>query len=96
MSVMNMWSVCDRCGFDYKRRDLRKETTKFVVCSSCYDGRYDKKSHPQNRPFRPRRELLPVPDGRPQQIVPNNYMALEAGNLLLQENDSPIIPPPSS
>jgi hypothetical protein len=59
-----MWSVCDRCGFDYKRRNLRKESTKFVVCSSCYDGIYDLKSHPQNRPFRPRRELLPVPDGR--------------------------------
>lgn len=96
MSVMDMWSVCDRCGFDYKRRELRKETTKFVVCSSCYDGRYDKKSHPQNRPFRPRRELLPVPDGRAQQILLNGYMAAEDGNLILQENGSPIIvlPPP--
>ena len=43
MSVLDMWSVCDRCGFNYKRRQLRKESTKFVVCYSCYDGKYDLK-----------------------------------------------------
>jgi len=84
---MDMWSVCDRCGFDYKRRDLRKESTKFVVCSSCYDGIYDKKSHPQNRPFRPRRELLPVPDGRPMAtVLPNDILLLENGDFLLTED----------
>jgi ribosome-binding protein aMBF1 (putative translation factor) len=67
MSVLDMWSVCDRCGFDYKRRDLRKETTNFVVCMSCYDGRFDKKSHPQNYSAKPRRELKQVPDARPDQ-----------------------------
>lgn len=67
MSVMDMWSVCDRCGGDYKRRELRKETTNFVVCHACYDGLYDRKSHPQNKSPRPRRELKPVPDGRSDQ-----------------------------
>lgn len=67
MSVLDMWSVCDRCGFDYKRRDLRKETTNFVVCYVCYDGMYDKKSHPQNKSAKPRRELQQVPDARPDQ-----------------------------
>ena len=37
MSVMKMWSVCDRCGFNYKRRQLTKESTGWVVCRSCYD-----------------------------------------------------------
>jgi hypothetical protein len=67
MSVLDMWSVCDRCGFDYKRRDLRKETTNFVVCYACFDGRFDKKSHPQNYSAKPRRELQQVPDARPDQ-----------------------------
>ena len=67
MSVYDMWSVCDRCGFEYKRRELRKESTKFVNCQDCYDGKYDAKSHPQNRPPRQRRELRPVVDGRPDQ-----------------------------
>jgi hypothetical protein len=93
MSVLDMWSVCDRCGFNYKRRYLRKETTNFVVCSSCYDGKYDLKSHPQNRSPRPRRELLPVPDGRPQQDL-TLYLALENDALLLTESGAPIIVTP--
>ena len=67
MSVMDMWSVCDRCGGHFKRRELRKESTKFVVCRACYDGRFDLKSHPQNRSAPPRRELRAVRDGRPDQ-----------------------------
>jgi hypothetical protein len=68
MSVLDMWSVCDRCGFNYKRRDLRKESTNFVVCHSCYDGAFDLKSHPQNRPFKPRAELRLVPNSSPDQL----------------------------
>lgn len=93
MSVLDMWSVCDRCGFNYKRRQLRKETTKFVVCQSCYDGKYDLKSHPQNRSPRPRRELLPVPDGRAQQDL-TVYLAVETGGLLLTESGDEIIVTP--
>ena len=67
MSVLDMWSVCDRCGFDYKRRQLYKESTRFVVCGSCFDEKYDKGGHPQDKSAKPRRELTPVPDGRPDQ-----------------------------
>lgn len=90
MSVLDMWSVCDRCGFNYKRRQLRKESTKFVVCQSCYDGKYDLKSHPQNKSPRPRRELLPVPDGRAQQDL-TVYLATEADGFLLTETGDSII-----
>lgn len=93
MSVLDMWSVCDRCGFNYKRRQLRKESTKFVVCHSCYDGKYDLKSHPQNKSPRPRRELLPVPDGRAQQDL-TVYLAVETGGLLLTESGNEIIVSP--
>jgi hypothetical protein len=64
MSVMNMWSLCDRCGFKYRRGELRAETTGFVVCRSCHDGKFDLKNHPQNFAPRPRKEPSIVPDGR--------------------------------
>lgn len=46
---------------------MRKEATGSVVCGRCYDGRFDLKRHPQNRPARPRAEPSIVPDGRPDQ-----------------------------
>jgi hypothetical protein len=70
MSVWDMRTVCDRCSFEYMRRQMRKETTGSVVCFRCYDGRFDLKRHPQNRPARPRREPSIVPDGRPAIVVP--------------------------
>lgn len=66
MGVMRGWSICDRCSFKYRRYQMRKESTGFVVCDACYDGVYDLVRHPQNRPAMPRREMLPIPDGRPQ------------------------------
>ena len=93
MSVWNMWSVCDRCGFNYKRKQLRKETTNFVVCHSCYDGRFDLKNHPQNYSAKPRRESLPVPDGRAQQDL-TVYLAIETGGYLLTESGDQIIVTP--
>ncbi len=86
MSVMNMWSVCDRCGFNYRRRQLHKETTGFVVCTACYDGYYDKLSHPQNKPPPPRREPSIVPDGRPQQIVPPDALLTDTGDFIVTNN----------
>lgn len=85
MSVMDMWSVCDRCSFNYKRRALRKEATGFVVCHSCYDGKYDRIRHPQNKPPRMRLESRPVPDGRNQANLAY-YLAQEDLAPLLQEN----------
>jgi len=90
MSVWKMWSVCDRCGFNYKRKQLRKETTNFVVCHTCFDGRFDLKNHPQNYSAKPRRELLPVPDGRAQQDL-TVYLTTEAGGYLLTETGDQII-----
>jgi len=93
MSVLNMWSVCDRCGINYKRRDLHKESTNLVVCSSCYDGAYDLKRHPQNRPGRPRLELKRVPDGRPQQNLDVYLTKEDTGLLLTEDNQSILVTP---
>jgi len=87
---MNVWSLCDRCGQKYYRRQLRKESTNFIVCQACYDGRYDLKSHPQNKSFRPRRESRPVPDGRAQQSLVA-YLATENDALLLTEDGNQIL-----
>jgi len=87
---MNVWSLCDRCGQKYYRRQLRKESTNLVVCPSCYDGAYDLKKHPQNRPPRPRFESRKVPDGRAQAVL-INYLAQENGAFLLLESGGEII-----
>ena len=91
--AMNVWSLCDRCGQKYYRRQLRKESTKLVVCAACYDGAYDLKKHPQNRPPRPRFESRKVPDGRNQQNL-DNFLALENGAFLLTEDGSNILVTP--
>ncbi len=87
MGLMDGWSICDRCGWKARRRNLRKEATGFVVCNSCYDGAYDLLRHPQNKPYRPRRELLPIPDGRPMDNPPVATVVLEdLGGFLLTES----------
>ena len=30
-------AICDRCGFQYKYSQLRKEWTGFRVCAECYE-----------------------------------------------------------
>ena len=32
-------SVCDRCGFTFRPRKLRREWSGFMVCRPCYDPR---------------------------------------------------------
>lgn len=42
--VSGQWNViCDRCGFEYKARQLRKEWTGLRVCKDCWEPR-----HPQD------------------------------------------------
>jgi hypothetical protein len=90
MSVLDMWSVCDRCSFEYKRRFLRKETTGYVVCHSCFDGKFDRRNHPQNKPARSRLESRMVPDGRAP-IDLSYYLAQEDLGALLQEDGGQIL-----
>lgn len=91
MSVWDMWSLCDRCGFKYRRKQLKRESTGFIVCRRCDDGAYDLRRHPQNRPAPVRRELLPVPDGR-SDVDLTQYLAQEINRaLLLTENGERIL-----
>jgi len=88
--ALQVWSLCDRCGQKYYRRQLRKESTGLVVCSSCYDGAYDLRKHPQNKPPRPRLESRKVPDGRPLQNL-DYFLAQENGAFLLTEDGANIL-----
>ena len=88
--ALKVWSICDRCGFKYHARQLRQESTKLAVCEACYDGRFDIKRHPQNRPPPPRLESKRVPDGRAPDDI-NDYLLLEIGAHLLLENSDSIL-----
>jgi ribosome-binding protein aMBF1 (putative translation factor) len=69
MSVYDMWTICDRCSFKYRRKYMKKERSGVVVCESCYDGAFDALRHPQNRSARPRHEMRQIPEGRASEVT---------------------------
>lgn len=85
MSVMDMWVVCDRCSFEYRRRTMKVESSGVLVCRKCYDGRFDLLKHPQNYSARPKPEGLPVPDGRAPLDL-SEILVTEDGNPLTTED----------
>lgn len=34
------WVVCDRCGFDYRVRDIKAEWNGLAVCKYCWEPRH--------------------------------------------------------
>ncbi len=52
--------ICDRCGFQYKNHQLRKEWTGYMVCDPCFETR-----HPQDF-VRARPDQKPLPWTRPE------------------------------
>jgi hypothetical protein len=53
--------VCDRCGFKYRRSQLRKEWTGLMVCPKDWDPKPAELRPPPVGP-----EGLPVRDARPE------------------------------
>ena len=76
MGVMRGWTICDRCSFKYRRGQMFKEATGWVVCRACNDGLYDAVRHPQNKSAKHRKELVPIPDGRPMDNPPTLVLTL--------------------
>ncbi len=83
---MKVWAVCDRCGFEYSSRTMRRESTGMLVCRTCNDGRYDRLRHPQNRPAKPRLELQPDEKATPP-IDTTPFLATQLWQFLVTEKD---------
>lgn len=49
------WVECQRCGLDYRRKDIRREWTGAIVCKTCWEPR-----HPQDF-VRARRDRIAAP-----------------------------------
>lgn len=64
-SDKNAWGICDTCGFRFKHRDLKKSSYNTLVCPECYDGGFDLRNHPQNKPPPSKSELEAIKDPRP-------------------------------
>ena len=57
--------ICDRCGFKYKRKDLRKEWTGLWVCDGGHTNGCFESRHPQDF-VRGRRDQQNPPWVRPE------------------------------
>jgi len=69
-------ATCDRCGFDYKYLDLRKEWNGLKTCPECYEPK-----HPQLDP--PRHITDPEALREPRGTVPaptTGYGIVKTGN----------------
>jgi len=58
--VGGVYGICDRCGFKYRLRDLRKEWTGLMVCPADFDPR-----PPEMTPPVVKAEGVPLPNARP-------------------------------
>lgn len=58
--VGGAYGICDRCGFQKRLRELRKEWTGLMVCTPCYDPRPPELTPPVVKP-----EGVPMPNSRP-------------------------------
>lgn len=69
-------AICDRCGFEYRLSELRKEWTGLMVCQKDYDP-----VPPQTRPAPVTAEGVPVPNARPDNQVDNTPNTTTANDL---------------
>jgi hypothetical protein len=59
-------AVCDRCGFEYRLSELKKEWTGLMVCSADFDPRPPEMSAPKVKA-----EGVPRPNARPDNQTDN-------------------------
>ena len=56
----NMWLICDRCGFAYRRTEMKQEWTGLMVCAKDWEPR-----HPQDFARGVKDEIAPEGPSRP-------------------------------
>lgn len=49
-STKNALAICDTCGFQYPHRVMRLNSYGLLVCPTDFEGGFDLKNDPQNRP----------------------------------------------
>lgn len=69
-------AICDRCGFEFRLSQLRKEWTGAMVCADDYDPRPREHSPPKVKP-----EGVPLPNARPDNQTDNTPNTTEPGDL---------------
>lgn len=81
--ILGQWNaLCDRCGVEYKARDLKDEWTGLKVCCHCWESR-----HPQTLLRVPHDEGS-IPWSRPE---PDDIFT-SVSEFILAENLDPIMP----
>lgn len=78
--ILGQWKVvCDRCGFEFRNVQLRKEWTGLRVCGDCWEPR-----HPQDR-LRGKADRQSPPWVRPQvdgpDVSPGSGNEVQPGDL---------------
>lgn len=67
----DVFGLCDSCGFRYKLSQLKKNSYGLMICPTDWDGRYDLKSHPQNKSARIDERYM-IKDTRPDPNTDRN------------------------
>ena len=70
-------ALCDRCGFQYKLLDLKKEWNGFKTCPECFESK-----HPQLNPHTAPSDPQALYDPRP-----NNDKELGEGFVVVVDNN---------
>jgi hypothetical protein len=67
----NVIVECDVCGFEYRRKVMKKNSYGLMVCPEDFEGGYDLKNHPQNKSPR-LAETFFIKDIRPESNIDRN------------------------
>lgn len=70
------YGICDRCGGQFRLRELRKEWTGLMVCRADLDPRPDEMTPPRIKP-----EGVPLPNARPDNQTDNTPNTTTADDL---------------
>jgi len=70
------YGICDRCGFQYRLSELRKEWTGLMVCRDDWDPKPDELT-----PIKVKPEGVPKPNSRPDNQIDNTPNTTTAADL---------------
>jgi hypothetical protein len=84
-------AVCDRCGYQYRHDQLRKEWTALMVCSPCWDPPPPQLTTPRVFP-----EGIPIKNPRPEAppVFITPMLGDGAGNAIQDGEGNALVPYP--